>query len=300
MSKVSIEKNEYKHFGKCVKISNGIVEVIITLEYGPRIISYSLTNRENVFNEDVPTEVDFGDEKWKLVGGHRLCHSPEVTARTYTPDNNPVECIELHNGVRIIQEQELKTQMSKKIEIVLNESSSEVNVSHIVTNNNAWNIEFSAWAVSAMARGGKEIVPLPERPVEALPNGIIAVWPYGRMNDKRVHWGDKYMTLSQDVDMKNPFKVGISNENGWAAYYIKNTLFVKQYKHEIGNKYPDYGVSYETYTSEYLLEMETLSPLKVVKPGESIVHNEIWKLAGDISMNLEEEEEISLIMQKLL
>ncbi|MGB9809934.1 MAG: hypothetical protein ACPLSA_07860, partial [Caldanaerobacter sp.] len=42
--------------------------------------------------------------------------------------------------------------------------------------------------------------------------------------------------------------------------------------------YPDFGVSFETYTNDWMLEIETLSPLTKLKPGETVEHVEEWEL----------------------
>lgn len=110
------------------------------------------------------------------------------------------------------------------------------------------------------------------------------------MNDHRVYWGDKYITLKQDPNIKQAFKFGIPNEDGWAAYLNHGNLFVKRYLHERGTKYPDYGVSYETYTTDFMLEMETLSPLTLLKPEDEIVHQEVWKLVKNVEVPKDEKD----------
>ncbi len=42
--------------------------------------------------------------------------------------------------------------------------------------------------------------------------------------------------------------------------------------------YPDFGCNCETYTAGTFIELESLGPLEVVAPGESVQHLERWSL----------------------
>jgi hypothetical protein len=143
-----------------------------------------------------------------------------------------------------------------------------------------------------MATGGMEIVPQTERDTGLLPNRLLVLWPYTKLNDPRITCGDKFIILKQNPDMKHPMKFGTSNENGWAAYFNHNHLFIKYYTHMENARYPDFGVSYETYTNDFMLEMETLSPLTLLEPDTYAEHNEKWELFDNVPMPSDDEREI--------
>ena len=42
---VNVTELNYKNFGKCVKLDNGTASLIITVDVGPRIISYCLNGK---------------------------------------------------------------------------------------------------------------------------------------------------------------------------------------------------------------------------------------------------------------
>ncbi|MGL4554687.1 MAG: hypothetical protein ACRC33_26270, partial [Gemmataceae bacterium] len=48
--------------------------------------------------------------------------------------------------------------------------------------------------------------------------------------------------------------------------------------HVEGAAYPDRGCNVETFTDADMLEMETLSPLVTLAPGEAVTHAEAWSL----------------------
>lgn len=51
-------------------------------------------------------------------------------------------------------------------------------------------------------------------------------------------------------------------------------------------------MSYESYTNDVFLEMESLSPLIEVKPGDNIEHIEKWELYDNVPMPADDEAEI--------
>jgi hypothetical protein len=69
------------------------------------------------------------------------------------------------------------------------------------------------------------------------------------------------------------------------------SLFVKQYEHIDDIEYPDYSASsFETYTNNFMLEMETLSPLVLLGPDETFEHIEIWSLYDNVKVPANEKE----------
>ncbi len=238
-----------------------------------------------------------GGKEWRIYGGHRLWHSPESKPRTYEPDNTPVTWEEIPGGIKTIQDVEKKNRIKKEMEITLSLEKSMVSILHRLTNAGPWPIELSVWSITAMAKGGKEIIPLSGRNTDLLPNRILALWPYTRLNDARIHMGERYIILRQDPHIRQPLKFGISNENGWAAYFNHNHLFVKYYTHLARSPYPDFNVSYETYTNDFMLEMETLSPLVTLQPDASAEHMEKWELFDGVPMPSNEEADIKKILK---
>lgn len=286
---LTFEELEYQNYGNCLKVSNGRIEFIATLDIGIRIIRLAFVGGENFFLEDLArksscaeAEEKFG-APWYIWGGHRIWQSPEAKPRSYASDHLPVSVTRLPDGVRITAPREAWTQAQKEIEITFDpQNDCRLNVKNRVTNHGAWPYEFSVWSLSVMAPGGVEVLPMPTRETGLLGNRVLALWPYTNMADPRVTWGERFITLRQDPNATCPFKLGINNEHGWAAYFLNGDAFVKSYTHVDGETYPDFGVSYETYTEGLMLEMECLSPLKSVAPEETAELCESWTLVKDV------------------
>ncbi|MDP4181555.1 MAG: hypothetical protein Q8942_10720, partial [Bacillota bacterium] len=274
------------------EVSNGEVSLVVTVDFGPRIIRYGFVDGKNELceNSDVTLDSQYGE--WKLKGGHRLWHSPESLPRTYIADNKPVRFEIIENGVRVTQEIEPWVQIQKQLEITLEPDSNKAQIIEKLTNLNAWPVELAVWSLTVMAPGGKEIIPLSKKATGLLPNRSIVLWPYARINDERVTWLDQYVLLDIKPAKDEAFKIGTNNEDGWAAYLNEKNLFIKKYKHEDGKSYPDSGSSYETYTNGNMAEMEILSPLEKLEPGSAATLTETWELKKDVSVNKLSEENI--------
>jgi hypothetical protein len=277
---------EYKGWENCVRLSNDLIDVVVTIAVGPRVIRYGFLNGPNEFKEFEETLGLTGGDEWNSFGGHRLWHAPENDPRSYFPDNVPVEFEEIDGGAKFLQSVETTTGIQKEIELRLTDDSTRVEVLHRLTNRNVWPVELAPWCLSVMRTGGTAIVPLPPRgthPEELLPTSSLAIWPFTHMNDPRWTWGEKYILLRQEESARTPQKVGIHASSKWAAYANDEHLFVKTFDYHAGAVYPDFNSCVELFTNEEILEVETLGPLSKLEPNASVQHNEVWHLFDGVS-----------------
>jgi len=301
MSGIEITLIDHERHGKCVKLSNGIIDVIATIEFGPRIVRYGFVGKQNEFIDNLQWKLQVDNREWIFTGGHRLWSGPETFPRTYIPDNDPVEWVEVKDGIKLIQEVQPWSQIKKEIEIVLSRNDSKVKLNHILENNNAWAVEYCGWALTMMAPGGKEIIPQ-NRTMCHFSEGsknarTITLWPFTRMDDKRVYWGKNYIILNHDSSITENIKFGTSNTDGWSAYINRGNMFLKRFEYKSGAKYPDFGVSFETFANALTLEIESLSPMVIIEPKGSLIHKEEWELFDGIKLNSNDENEIDKIVQ---
>jgi len=77
-------------------------------------------------------------------------------------------------------------------------------------------------------------------------------------------------------------------------------LFVKHFSPIIGKNYPDNGCTFETYTNDVMLELETLSPLATIAPGGVALHKEEWAFYKESAAPSNDEKEIAALMAKYM
>jgi hypothetical protein len=309
MAPIRVTTTTDVQWGNLLLISNGRIEAAVTLDFGPRVVRFQMAGGPNMFFENPEGDVGndapdiaqaYGEGKtWRIRGGHRLWTSPEHMPRTYYPDDDPVPWTAVENGAVLTPPAEQRNHVQKQLEIRMRPDRNEVEVIHRVTNTGHWDAEFAVWALSVMAPGGTAIVPFADRGTGLLPNRQLVLWPYTNMNDARVTWGEKAVILRQRPDTQ-PFKIGTNNEKGWAAYAKEGHLFVKTYRPVIDGVYPDYGVSFETYTNGLFLELETLSELQRVRPGQTVEHAETWRLFEFAEPDWSDERSLIARIESLL
>jgi hypothetical protein len=291
---VAVEKVEYRGWKDNLRLSNGDAELIVTLDVGPRILSYRLKDGKNVLKQYDDQMGQSGESEWMIRGGHRLWTAPEDLTRTYAPDNSPVSYKEVDPGVvRFTPAPDKENGIQKEIDVQLEPSGSGVTVVHRITNVGSGPVEMAPWSLTVMAPGGVEIIPLPPKkphpgspknarsPADFAPNQQLVLWPFFDFKDPRWDLGSKFITLRQDA-RRGPTKLGLVHRVGWVGYLNEGNLFVKRFDYLEGKTYPDGGVNYETFTNQDMLEMESLGPAVRLGPGEKIEHTERWSLVGGV------------------
>ena len=288
-----LEYIEYRGWKNCFRLSNPSVDLVGTLDVGPRLIRFGFIDAPNVFGELTFSQDNLGRDEWQRYGGHRLWHAPEVMPRTYAPDNSSVRLEPSNQGVRLIQNIERTTGIGKEIRVELDPQIARATVVHCLRNNNLWSIELAPWAISMMAAGGTAILPLARTPNEQLiPVTSVALWSYTDMTDPRWYWGREYILLHQNPQRPNPQKTGVCAAPGWIAYVWRGYLFVKLITPCPNAGYPDFGCSIEAYTDVESSEIETFGPLVRLEPGACVIHTEHWFLFKDIP-SLQNDEDVS-------
>lgn len=291
---MDIQKIEYKGWHNCYQCSNGLVDLVITADVGPRVIRFGFVGEANEFKEYPEMLGQVGGDEWRIYGGHRLWHAPEAMPRTYFPDNGPVE-IQVHPAfIRAVQPVELTTGIQKEMDLTLEADRPHVRVVHRLRNCSLWPVELAPWALSVMAPGGVAILPLPPRgrhEEHLLPTGALVLWAYTDMSDPRWTWGHRYVQLRQDPTRAAPQKIGATAPaENWLAYWRDGHLFLKTFSPVPGACYPDLGCCAEVFTNAEMLELETLGPLTVLPPGATVEHTEDWWLFRDVPFPKGEEE----------
>jgi hypothetical protein len=300
--KVTVEKIEYKGWKNNLRLSNGDTELILTLDVGPRVISYKLAGGKNVFVELADQMGKSGESEWVARGGHRLWAGPEDLTRTYAPDNSPVKYQELPSGALRLTQNPDEYGIQKEMDVQLAPSGSKVSVTHRIKNVAEKDADLAVWALTMMAPGGVEIIPLPAKrphpgppknaksPKDYWPNQTMIVWPFTDFKDPRWNFGSKYITLRHDSN-RGPTKIGLAHQLGWIGYLNQGTLFIKRIPYEEGKIYPDNGCNFETFSNQDMQEIESLGPMVKLAPGKSVEHVENWDLVGNMD-NFQSEKDI--------
>jgi hypothetical protein len=284
---VKIEKTAYAGWPNCYRVTNGEVELIVTTDVGPRVIRYGFVGGQNIFKEFTPQMGKSGEKEWMPRGGHRVWAAPEHKVITYALDNGPVKAEIKGDTIELTQPVEPESGLQKQIVVKLAATGSKVEVIHRLTNTGTKLNELAPWALTMMAQGGTAITGFPPRgvhPRDLDPTNPLTMWAYTDFSDPRWKFMKKYLVLKQDRTAKTAQKTGLFNKNTWGAYLLGSDLFIKRCAGQAGKPYPDFGVSFETFTNNEFLELETLGPLQKLPKGSTAEHTERWSLHKNVQV----------------
>jgi hypothetical protein len=303
MNSPTIEKTPYQGWPNCYRVANGEVELIVTSDVGPRIMRFGFIGGPNLLKEYREELGGTGEPKWQHRGGHRLWAAPEDARRTYAPDNAPVR-VDLDGGIiTLTQTVEPDSGLEKQISIALDTRGSRVHVIHRLKNMLPWPIELAPWALTMMAPGGMGITGFPPRgrhPEALAPTNPLVMWAFTDLSDPRWKFTKKYLMLKQDPENKEPQKIGHFNPDTWGAYLLGTDLFLKRSRAEQGRPYADLGCSFEIFSRNDILELETLGPLQIVASGGAVEHLETWSLHRNVTIAGFSDAELDRVMLPLL
>ncbi|MBO4422373.1 MAG: hypothetical protein J5879_02965 [Clostridia bacterium] len=289
MITTKIEK--FENYGKVLSIKDGVCEVKVTLDLGPRMVYCGLTGRENVFFCDLERRTNCKKEEmekyygegrfWYLYGGYRLWMAPEYLPVTYYPDNDPVQYVIKGDTVTFIPPVQKEHELQMLFGVTLR-GDGRITVNNRLINFSKKKKTGSAWTLCAMAKDSYTFGLQSVTDTGLLPNRTLVLWPYTKLRDRRITLTDRLVSVRQDPDSKSALKIGFNNEAGKIATLTKDgTLFVQRYKTDHDKeKYPDGGCSAEIYSCPDFTEAEALSPCQTVMPGHSLDFSLEWELSA--------------------
>jgi len=170
------------------------------------------------------------------------------------------------------------------MEVCLEAGGTRVRVEHTIANRRTGFVEIAVRCPTMMRAGGRAILPLPARVAMDSEHyqsvGPLTLWSFTDLADPRWRFGTDFIQLKQEKPRARfPEQMtGIFNPAGWGAYYSAGTVFIKRTDVVAGARYPDFGCNFEIFTNGDFLELESLSPITALKPGECARHTETWTL----------------------
>ena len=108
---IEIKEVHYDAWGNCLRLSNGFIETIVSIDYGPRVVSFRLVEGKNVLFEDRNQSYTVSgpemDEHYGTGavfyrrGGHLGSVAPIRIPESFFPDNSAVVYAVRPDGVSL-------------------------------------------------------------------------------------------------------------------------------------------------------------------------------------------------------
>ena len=296
---VTITREDYRGWPDTFRLANRWLEARVLTAVGPRIIDLRASGGANLFHVREVEAGGHGEAAWMFRGGWRLWIAPETRATTYVPDNAACAAAVVDGRLlRVTGPPQPAAGIQKIVEIEADADAPCLHVRSRIRNIGREPLTYAAWSLSVMRPGGRALVPLDIGGLDAFDaTRKLILWSYTEMADPRYRFGDRLIQIDQSRVPPAPAstsrrddesKLGVDSGQGWAAYLIDHTLYLKRFPHDAHAAYPDGGATIEIYSSAEFLEVENLSPLTTLQPGTELVYPEDWWIFPNVDLPTDE------------
>lgn len=254
------------------------VSVTVSVSMGPRILALAGADGRNLLADLPDALIELpGLPAYRMLGGHRLWHTPEVPATTYRPDESPVTVTRLDGGVDLLGADDPVQGVQKRLRVTIEDG--RVHLEHEVRNTSRSAITTAAWAITQVPPRGEAWIPFGVGELDGayLPNRAIVLWPYSSLTDERLTLEDDAAIVRGIAGSWGRVKVGTQRQRGWIAWRDGATVLVIRAAQEPGT-YGDMGAATQCYSCGDFVELETIGPAETLAPGAATIHRQTWQV----------------------
>jgi hypothetical protein len=257
-------------------LENAHLRLEYLTEAGPRIVRLFLAgSQENLLGEFPYITWELEQGTFHIQGGHRLWAAPEQPGFSYLPDSSGLIARKNTKGVELHWDPPAEG-LAKTIQVNLIQDQAAVQLFQTVTNRFTHRVRIAPWGITCFPLGGTAFLPSPHAGPGPRPDGSVTLWPYSRWDDPRLKFTRAGIKINALTELP-PFKIGAFSKEGCCAYLRAGVLLLKRFD-LVPGEYPDDGCNVESYCSDRLIELETLSSLTDLQPGESVSYQETWEV----------------------
>lgn len=301
---------DYKGWGwTSYVMSNELVRLAVVPGIGGRVMEYSLGGHNLIYinpRELGRTYVPSEDSPWHNFGGYKVWPAPQgewltegggwppppnIDLGSYSceisADSPDSSAVSLESSVETLARWKCRGLRFER-RITIYRGSTRVKVEQTIVNEGDRTVRWSVWDVTQVVGS---------HPGEA---DYANFWVYFPIKVDSKFGGKGYYVMSGEEDdpqwkdnivegvsavqyLHHGGKIGADSDGGWICYVDEKHgyAYAKKFRYFPGEIYPDSGASVEVFTSSGLpyLEVEVLSPLVDLGPGESYTFVEDWYAA---------------------
>jgi hypothetical protein len=296
-AQVGVDKINYKGWPDAYRIHNDACELVIVPQV-TRVMSFALADGKNVLWENpelAGKTFPADDGTWHNIGGEKLWPTQQKDLfKKYTGKNGwpppwpwdagPSTAEPIEAGVRLMIPHDKRFGAHALREFVMDAHKPLVHVRQWIDKTEGDAAEMTLWTVCQVDDPLLAIVPRDQ----SAPG-------YRRLDEaadsKTAELRGAVVTLAREEKRGLKIGVGPAADNGWAAttFSAKGkdgaaVLFVQSHRLVADGTYPDGKCQAELYTAPVTFarytEMELLSPLVALKPGQKLRDDAVWQLTA--------------------
>ncbi len=307
MPEVRIVKESFHGWPNTYRLSNGVIETHVVTDIGPRIMDVHAAGGANLLYVRESEAGGSGEPTWSFRGGWRLWIAPERTETTYVLDNSACQAeIVGDTTLRVTGPPQPAAGIQKQVDVTVTPGEPRLRLTSRLKNIADHPVTYAAWSLPVLRPGGRAFVPFDVGPLTAF-DAIrrLTLWSYTKLSDPRYRFGDRLIQIDhskvapppagQSSRRDDESKIGVDSAQGWEAYLLDGTLFLKRFPHDAKGQYPDGGATIEVYSSQEFLELEHLGSLTTIAPGEEFLFSEDWWVFTGVSLPANEAEALTAL-----
>ena len=276
-----------ERLGHCALLENEGIEIMVTLDYGPRIVSVHREGEPNlIYNNSTP--------ELQRNHGHKMRITLEKSTNPIYCDDLPVRYIPLSDGVSFVQTLTEPAQLELTMDIVFSTDIGSFMVVHGAMNKSLEDIKLSIYTETPFCNEGFVFIPQSNIHEKEKPSRVLTLFDNAGWNDKRLFIGNQYVTVNGnvletedngeyqlvDADLYAPrLKIGVNNTAGFCGYLLNGHSLIKRYVHNRNALYPFNSCSAFATANDGYLSIQNTGPFYITGPGESARHIESWIFA---------------------
>ena len=253
---------DYAGWKNCIHITNTVFEAVLTTEVGPRIIRFARVGGPNMLWLDEFTAGQTEETKtWRAYGGHSF--DAVIDGEPYLPPENAPVGYELTKDGVVFQAVE-KNGIAKTIAVRMCRRGG-LEIKETITNSSSEPRTVVVNGNTLLHGGGIAAMPL-KKEDELLCGSVCP----------KAQRGENLSLIAHDESEANGYKLLFGLEELWCGYFSKGNLFIMT-SPKMEEPYAD-GVNLALEASPRRFRMSSYSPEKVLQPGESVLHTEVWNI----------------------
>ena len=259
-----------EEYGHCARLENGKTEMLVTLDYGPRIVSVSKNGSPNLIYNTVDPEIHRNH-------GHKMRITLKKSTNAVYCDDTPVRYSLMEDGVSFVQTLTQPAQLELSMDIVFSSEIGSFMVVHSVLNRSLEDIRLSIYTETPFQDDGFVFIPQSNIHETDRPSRILTLWENCSWRDSRLFVGDQYVTVHDtDVPDLPRLKLGVNNTAGFCGFVQGKYGLIKRYVHNRTALYPFQSCSAFATANEKYISLQTNSPFYIIAEGEYARHIESW------------------------
>lgn len=256
--------------------------MVITVDTGPRIAYFGRPGGPNLLFWDTKGR---GRGAWKLRGGHRVWVTrpgADESEEAYAPDNRPCTVRQTDHSVTVYGAEDPVHHTCRGITVSPGPNN-QILVDSFVQNRSDMLWSGGVWASTCTAFFDDVVYAIPlgsNNSWDTFPVIYFRRWAghTSRVNDPQLHWHQNVLLIRpQGIESKRMLcaPAGIvamcSKEHDFA--FLKKAVYYPSRTYPMGC-----NVAYYIGPGSFMVELETLGWQTTVKPGQTLVHREVWLL----------------------